>query len=527
MNEQRNVKENVKEKENVVYVDLKRLVESVVHKLWLVVLVSVLSAAFVFAGTKFLVTPQYSSAAMFYVNNNSISVGTSIGISDGDITASKNLVDTYIVILDTRETLNAVIDYAGVDYSYRDVADMIEAESVDNTEIFRVTVTNADPEVAEKIADAIAYILPTRIRDIVENTSAKLVDPAVLPSEPSSPNYVKNAILGFLLGLVLSVVVIVIKEMFNVTVRSEEDISQCCKYPVLASVPDMTAPTKGGYYGYGKEKKRTASPSAEPVLLGSGISFAASEAYKLLRTKLQYSFADDNACRVIGVSSALTGEGKSLSAVNLAYSLSQLDKKVLLIDCDMRRPSLNLKLPIHKKPGLSGFLSGQNMLENVIQKCGMTYEESAFDVISSGHNPPNPLELLSSARMVKMLEVLRKSYEYIVLDLPPVSEVSDAIAVANNTDGMLLVVRQNYCDRIALGAAVSQFEFVDTRILGVVYNCISENGGKYGKGYGKKYYSKYGKSYASSYRSASKAAKIKAEEAGQKDAVSKPSEEEK
>ena len=270
------------------------------------------------------------------------------------------------------------------------------------------------------------------------------------------------------------------RAVFDTTIRTEEDIAQICKHPVLATVPDMAAPGKGGYYyGYGNKKKPAASKDQKVVLVGEGISFSASEAYKLLRTKLQYSFADEKDCRIIGISSALTGEGKSLTAINLAYTLSQLDKRVLLIDCDMRRPSLESKLPVAGAPGLSGFLSGQNSLRDCVQPCGLKDHEKAFHVIAAGQNPPNPVELLSSARTARLMEKLRGVYDYVILDLPPVGKVSDALAVANETDGILLVVRQHDGNRVALSAAVRQFEFVGAHLLGVVYNCAGENSGSY------------------------------------------------
>ena len=225
-----------------------------------------------------------------------------------------------------------------------------------------------------------------------------------------------------------------------------------------------------------------------------------------MRTKLQFSFTDEGVSRVIGLSSALSGEGKSLSAINLAFTLSQLDKKVILIDCDMRRPSLATKLSIEKVPGLSSYLSGQNTMENLIQKCGLSGEEDAFDVVAAGRNPPNPIELLSSDNMLKMLDYLRKKYDYIILDLPPVGEVSDALAVAKITDGMLLVVRQHYCNRIALSDTARQFAFVNAKILGVVYNCTSENAKNYGyrKGYYKRYYRRYYRRYEGAYAASTK-----------------------
>lgn len=480
------------EKENLqngeVEIDFKRLFDAVVQKGWVVGFIAVLCATLVFAGTFFFVSPKYESSAVFYVNNNALSVGdASFSLSTGDISAAKSLVDSYIVILNTRTTLNDVIDYSDVARSYEELQEMISAESVNETEIFEVIVTSEDPYEAEKIANAIAYILPKRISNIIDGTSAKIVDAAVVASKPSSPSYTKNTLLGFLLGLCASVGFIALQELFDISIRSEEDIEQCTNHPVLAAVPDMTAPSKGGYYGYGEKKKATAAKA----LVGEDMNFAATEAYKLLRTKIQYSFAGDRDCRVIGVSSALTGEGKSLTAVNLAHTLSQLNNKVLLIDCDMRRPSLPAKLPIQKKPGLSGYLSGQQQQDKLLQYCGIPGDEQAFHVIASGQNPPNPVELLSSTRMTSLLAQLRASYDYIILDLPPIGEVTDALAVVKETDGVLLVVRQDYCNRIVLSSAVRQFEFVGTRILGIAYNCANDTSKGYGKKYYKKYYNKY------------------------------------
>ena len=477
-------------------IDLQRLIGALLNKSVLIGIVAIICAVVTFLGTYFFISPRYQSAAMFYVNNNSLSLGeASLSISSADISASRGLVKSYIVILNTRETLNDVIDYSGVDLTYSKLKNMITAESVDSTEIFRVVVTSRDPQEAEKIANAVAYILPKRISSIIEGTSAKIVDHAVVASKPSSPSYTKNTLAGFAIGLVLSAAWVVLQALMDITIRTEDDITQNCKNPVLASVPDMEVHSKGGsYYGYGKKSvydKTTGKSGKQVELVGGNISFAAAEAYKLLRTKLQFSFADESDCRVIGISSAMTGEGKSLSAANLAYSVSQLGKRVLLVDCDMRRPTLADKLPIQKSPGLSDFLSGQVQADRLLQLCGIKNDERAFHAISSGRTPPNPMELLSSRRMELMIEHLRQNYDYIILDLPPVGEVGDALAVAKLTDGMLIVVRQNYCDRIALNSAIRQFEFVDAKVLGIIFNATTESAGKYGRRYYRRYYKQY------------------------------------
>lgn len=498
--------EQQKRNEEMIEIDLARLFNAVLQKAWYVVVAAILGACLSFAYTLLAVTPTYESAAMFYVNNSAFSLGeASLSITNGDLVTSRGLVESYLVILNTEDCINEVIDYSDVKRTYSEVKRMLSAEAVNETEIFKVTVTSPDPEEAEDIASAIAYILPKRISNIIEGTSAKIVNTAKIPSRPSSPSYTKNTVIGFAMGLLLSVAVIVFFELGDVTVRDEEDIQQSCKYPILAIVPDMVSSRKRSHYysSYDKDnpqkklstlggKKQDLSQSA---FIGDNINFAAKEAYKLLRTKIQFSFADKNACHVIGMSSAFSGEGKSLSAVNVAYAMSQLNKKVLLIDCDMRRPTIAKKLGIREKPGFSSYLTGQMGADELIQLCGIENNEGAFHVIAAGECPPNPVELLSSENMASVLTSLRKVYDYIIIDLPPVGEVSDAMSVAEQLDGMLLVVRQDLCNRHGLSNAVRQFEFVDTKILGVIYNCKNESKGGYGKrygyGYGKGYYRKY------------------------------------
>ena len=469
-------------------------------KIWVVVIVTILTGAAAFVGTQQLITPLYKSKAMFYVNNSNISLGdASLSVTTGDLSASRNLVKTYIVVLNARSTLMDVIDYADVEYSYSQIKGMISAQAVDETEVFEVVVTSPDPVEADRIADAITYILPKKISSIIEGTSAKIVDASIVAAAPSSPNVIRNTALGAILGMVATIGIIALVEIFDITIRTEEDIDMISDYPILASIPDMAASSKessyGSYYNTstGKKKKRKHHRSGkdESELIGANVSFTASEAYKMLRTKIQFSFADEKNCYVVGVSSALAGEGKSITAANLAYSLSQLNKKVLLIDCDMRKPSIFSKLGLEPAPGISNYLTRQADYEKVLQTYSDEKNRAVFSVITAGNNPPNPVELLSSSRMSKALEKFKADYEYIILDLPPIGEVTDAMAASRHTDGMIIVSRMNYGNRNMLADALAEFDFVDTKILGIVATCTNESSKGYGKGYGRGYYKKY------------------------------------
>lgn len=489
--------EKVIDNNDELEIDLRRIFEAIWHKLWLVILSTLFFAGCAFGITHYLITPMYESSAMFYVNNNAVSLGdTSFSISQGDITASKSLVDSYIVILKTRSTLTDVIDYSGLNMTYAEVKEMIRASSVDSTEIFKIVVTHSNPRVAEVIADSICYILPKRISSIIEGTSAEIVDTAVLPSAPSSPSYVKNIAIGAILGMLVSIGWITLKELLDITIRNAEDIEYVCQYPILATVPDMKSNSSSSYGHYydtrKKKKKKKILQKVEDTdkLFGNNLNFAASEAYKLLRAKIQFSFADEKNSHVIGISSALAGEGKSVTATNIAYSLAQLNKRVLLLDCDLRKPTLHTKIGMEKQPGLSNYLAKQIGMVDVIQVYEDKEVKTNLSFVAAGNNPPNPIELLSSTRMSQALDQFKEVYDYIIIDLPPIGEVSDAISISNLLDGIVLVVRENYCSRPALSAAINQFEFVGTKVLGLVLNFSEDTGKGYGKSY-KKYY-KYG-----------------------------------
>lgn len=481
---------------DIIELDLVRLWNAIWRRIILVILAAALGCGAAFAYTYFFVTPTYSSTAQFYVNNYN-SPDETPGISSNDISSSKSLVESYIVILKAASTLNDVLEYAGSDLSFSQLRNMINAAPVNNTEIFKVTVTSTDPEEAANLANAIAYVVPKRIASIIEGSSAKVVDYALIPTTRSAPSYSKNMMYGFLLGFILAVGIIVLRELFDVTIKEEEDVERCSAYPVLAAVPDMLAPTKGSY--------RKRSYDVEPAkkddkIIGGSISFAASEAYKLLRTKLQFSFTDGKNCRVFAISSAMPGEGKSITAVNLACSLAQLNKKVLLIDCDMRRPTLAEKTGLLKTPGLSDYLTSKLDVEDVCQEYQIGQNMGSIRVITAGHTPPNPMELLSSEKMEWTLQKLEDLFDYIILDMPPIGEVSDALTATKLADGILMVVRQNYCSRPALRDAIQQFTFVDAKILGVLLNKTIEDSVSYGRKYRYvRYYYRYGHRYGYRY----------------------------
>ena len=203
-------------------------------------------------------------------------------------------------------------------------------------------------------------------------------------------------------------------------------------------------------------------------ILANKLNFASQEAYKLLRTNLMFSTCDEEKCKIIGLTSALRGEGKSTTAINLSYVLAEANKKTLLIEADMRLPRIQRLLQFQETVGLSNVLAGVNKLEEAIRRGGFW---DTLSILPSGEIPPNPSELLSSMKMKHILSTLAEDYDYIIIDLPPITAVSDGLAISPLLSGMIVVVRPDYCDRHALADTMRQMEFLNVKILGFVMNC--------------------------------------------------------
>lgn len=222
------------------------------------------------------------------------------------------------------------------------------------------------------------------------------------------------------------------------------------------------------------------TPEEARKTLGSNLSFAAAEAYKLLRTNLDFSLPGENKCKVIGVTSALRGEGKSTTAVNIAYTMAQNGGNVLLIEADLRLPTLAKRVHAASRPGLSNLLIGQCNGNDALQRSGLI---NNLWVITAGDIPPNPAELLGTDNMAETVKTLQDVFDVIIIDLPPVTAVSDALIISKLVDGMLLVVRQDYSDFRSVDEMVRQFHFVEGKILGFVVTGADTQ---------RKYYKRYG-----------------------------------
>lgn len=228
------------------------------------------------------------------------------------------------------------------------------------------------------------------------------------------------------------------------------------------------------------------------------MTYSAREAFKRLRTNAMISLGEkaEKDTIVIGVTSAQPGEGKSTIAINLAYTLAELGKSVILLDCDLRRPSIHVKMGFSQAPGLTEVLNGVENLKDTVKHYQSSTNNVWFDLITAGDFPENPSEILGSRDFLQLLDVARSAYDMVIMDLPPVNAVIDAAVVSKLTDGLLLVIRENHCPRFVLRDCMEQLQYAKADILGFVLNGSINGAGKryqYGKAYRYDYgYYQYG-----------------------------------
>lgn len=242
-----------------VEIDLLHLAQVLWRNIIVIILAAAICGGLVYGATRAFVTPLYDAKAFMYVNSSNINLGgTKLSVSSSEISAAKSLVSTYIVILNTRTTLEEVITRSGVNYDYNKLKSMIHCASVDGTEIFSIDVTSPNPAEAELLANTIAVVLPDKIAAIVDGSSVRVVDYAVQPTTRSSPNYGRNALIGALIGAVLVSAILILTDLMDEQIHDTDYLAKTYDVPVLATIPDLLAKQSGSnYYYYQTPDKRT------------------------------------------------------------------------------------------------------------------------------------------------------------------------------------------------------------------------------------------------------------------------------
>jgi capsular exopolysaccharide synthesis family protein len=440
----------------------------ILRRRWLGVLIIALATLALASAVTLAMPKKYTATTRLFI---AVAGGQSVtDLAQGSNFAEKQM-SSYAEVATSPRVLGPVIQQLGLQTTPKALSESVEASVPVNTVILEISATDLDPGRAAQIANAVGRELANAASELspakedgTKAVVATTIAEAEVPDKASSPKIVQNLGIGMILGLLLGLGVAVLRHLLDTKVRSEDDVRALTDSPIL------------GVVAY------DADVSAHPMILRDQPLAAASEAIRRLRTNLQFIDVA-NRPKSIVISSSIPGEGKSTIALNLAVSLADTGTRVILVDADLRRPSVAEYVGIEGGVGLTTVLIGRARVEDVVQPLGAT----GLDILPAGQIPPNPSELLGSMAMADLLEQLSASYDMVLLDSPPLLPVTDAVVLSNLAGGALVVVGADRIHRPQLQQSLESLETAGSHLFGIVMNKIARREAaaySYGYGYG-------------------------------------------
>lgn len=449
------------------------------------------------AYSKFIEKPKYQSTATFIVTNNSPEDYTTSGLTMASTSIAATCVefathDMPVRMAVEKYDLWKTLNYDSEEECISAIRKMITAKKAadETTFSFYITVKSTSRDATFAVTKAMQDIFPEAVQKIFSNdqeNKASLVASTSTLTSPEDVKVVKSSPLkiGFLLAVVAAVItycVFFVKSLFDRSIQNEDSIKENFKYPLIGVIPSFATPEEQAElrkYHKRKNSHAVAPRHYENKLLTEDSPFHISESFNTLRTNVIFSAAAAKN-PIFAVTSDVAAAGKTVAAANLAISLSNLGKKVLLVECDMRCPSFTKLFGFKGEVGLSELLAG---IENKTEKAVHSYDGTSLDILLCGKIPPNPSELLSSYRMSELADEWRSNYDYVILDMPPIGEVYDAGVVSGVVNGYIITVRANHSNITNVRTAIDRVESVSGNVLGMILNDVSLKSGKNYKNY--------------------------------------------
>lgn len=430
----------------------------VLREQWLVVLLGVLLGFGGAAAVSSLRSPEYTAKLTMYVSSQG---GDSTIAAFQGAQLSQDRVTSYVALVSSRRVSEDVIRQLGLTEAPEDLLKQITASSAPDSVLIDVAVVDPSPQRAADIANAVGQVFTGLVDELerpvqpgeTQQVAVRVVQPSAVPSQPSSTGSAVTLALGLLAGLAVGIGGALARNALDTSVKSPDQLGEIAGAPNLGNIAFDSRVAK------------------RPLTVHEDAQSSRSEAFRQLRTNLRFIDVD-NPHKVILVTSALPGEGKTTTVVNLAIALASAESRVLVIDADLRRPKVADVLGVERNAGLTSVLSGRVHLDQAIQRWGGGF----FDVLTSGPLPPNPSELLASNHMAAMLRDLRNRYDVVLIDSPPLLPVTDAAAVVPATDGAILICRYKRTTRPQVDTAVAALRSVLAPLLGTVFTMVPSSG---------------------------------------------------
>ena len=440
-------------------INLKELFDYFIDKIKYIIIATLVCCLIGGIYTKFLTVPMYKSSTTVILGSNQ--EGT--GITQSDISINNNLVSTYAEIIKSRRVLEQVQKELNESYTYKELASEISVSSINNTQIIKITVSDNNALNAKIIANLVAKVFTVEVPELYNLDNVHILDVAIEEDEPYNINVAKSSIIGGVLGLVLSSGIFFVIYYFDRTAKSVEQVEEVLQMPILGSVEET------------KNLK-------EELVVATNPKELISEQIRTIRTNLQFTSADEK-IKTILITSSIPSEGKSFISSNLATAFAQNNKKVLIVDCDMRKGRVNKIFKISNRIGLSNLLAYKEDDEENLEDYVFKTKIDNLYIIPRGKVPPNPSELLNSQKTAKLISLLSEIFDYIIFDGPPVNGLSDSLIMSDFVDRTIVVTSLNSAPIELLESTKKMLTNVNAKVAGVIVNKVPRR-----KSSGKSYY---------------------------------------
>lgn len=434
------------------YISLNDILMTIKNGWKIIVGTCLIVALMVFIITKFFVIPQYRADVKLFIGKNS---DESSEYSNNDVTMYQKLMVTYSEIVYSYDLINEAIEDSGYSLSEELVRDSLNVSVGDNTQVLKVSYNDFQQKVALDLLDEIVEEFVYQSEKLIPNVSVTVLESSRVSDDPVSPNTMLMTVVGFVVGLMGSVFYLLIMDYLRNTVKSEDKLTEILEMPVLVSLPHL--------------KNTNCTVSNSPTSPWS-------ERFRILRTNIEYSSFDNNIKTII-VTSSNPNEGKTSIATNLALAFHEDGKRVLLVDADLRKPSVHKKLNISNTLGLTDVIAKKMNFEEVV----IGYMKN-LEILTAGTITPNPSKLIGSDSMKIFIDIVRESYDIVIFDTPPLNAVTDGQILSALVDGTLFVVKADYTKQDQISNAHKLLKRVKGNMIGSIFNDVNNGGDDYSYG---------------------------------------------
>lgn len=454
--------------ENYEDIDIKRILEIIFSKKIFIILILLVSITLGYVYSYYYKQPEYKSSVTILLVADENKVNKEL--TQTDLSINSSLISTYSSIAKSTNVMQKTIDSLDLDMSASKLQKSIEATQIDKTQFLKITVKNNNPEVAKNIANELSKVFTEQIKQIYNIENISVVDEAEIENQPCNINHLKDMVIFTSVGIFVSMILVMAIYIFDDAIKDEKDIEKSVKLKNIGTLP------------IDKENNQ--------LIIENNPKSHIVECIKTIRTNILYTTSR----KTILITSSKPKEGKSWIINNLAIAFAQANKKVILVDTDLRKDNnRNEIFNVEKGEGLSDFIKeiSDNKLENLSQSKKYIKETKIpnLHMLQNGTIPPNPSELISSDNMKKLLDLLKTMYDVVLLDGTPCMVVSDSIALSSMVDSTILVAESKKTKINDLKKTKKLLEDVNGKILGVISNKSEIQKGKY---YGKRYGYYYG-----------------------------------